>query len=64
MKNLSLITVLLFFTSGLYSQESEHAKFHYKDSIELVNTWKKFKISLESRDTKSLRQLFFKDGSL
>jgi hypothetical protein len=60
MRGISLVTVLLFIASGLYGQESEHAKFLNKDSIELINTWKKFKISLKSRDTKSLRQLSLK----
>jgi len=57
MRICTLIAFLSFITSGLCGQGYGHIKFRYKDSIELINTWKKFKIGLESRNIRSLRQL-------
>jgi len=60
MKNLSLLSILIYIATGLYSKNFNHYKLPYKDSIELVNTWQKFKLSLELKDKNTLRRLSLK----
>jgi hypothetical protein len=60
MKKLSLLWFLLIIISKSYGQNLEPTKLSYKDSIELTNTWKKFKSALEKRNTKTLHQMALK----
>ena len=57
MRNLSLLALLVYLSTGLYGQESKPPNLFYKDSIELTKTWRKFKTALELKDTKTLRRL-------